>query len=298
MALKGDRYNFYHPIHASYYLHIPQLLDKIILDSKYGWLLMAGIGDDVSSIFFFHPLKNEKIDLPDLPWDGLFFQFGFCSSPTSSECVVVAITSGYTMVTIGITKPGEENWTQVEIRFRPKHQGDKLFRQGNDTFHISCTPVFHDGNCYCLDVDGKVIVFDPKDIAGSLNFCGKSYSEVPHKSVVQSFIVESDGELLTVFLHEEGRIWICKLNPTKGEWMKVEDLGNKVMYVSNGGSWAEKATFQGMGNKIYLPMLYDNNVVVFYCLATGRFHSNGCDFSQKNFYHMKQLYHSTWIKLW
>ena len=37
--------------------------------------------------------------------------------------------------------------------------------------------------------------------------------------------------------------------------MKVEDLGNKVMYVSNGGSWVEKATFQGMGNKIYLPIL-------------------------------------------
>ena len=78
--------------------------------------------------------------------------------------------------------------------------------------------------------------------------------------------------------------------------MKVEDLGNKVMYVSNGGSLAEKTTFQGMGNKIYLPTLYDNNVVIFYCLATGRVHSNGYDISQKKIYHMKQLYHSTWIK--
>ena len=59
---------------------------------------------------------------------------------------------------------------------------------------------------------------------------------VSHMSVVQSFIVESDVELLTVFLGNEGKFWILKLNPVTGEGMEVIDLGNKVLYLSNGAS--------------------------------------------------------------
>ena len=55
-------------------------------------------------------------------------------------------------------------------------------------------------------------------------------------SVVQSFIVESDGELLTIFLGNEGKFWILKLNPVTGKWMEVIDLSNKVLYLSNGAS--------------------------------------------------------------
>ena len=208
---------------------------------------------------------------------------------------MVAIeTFGCILFTIAITKPRDEDWIDVHLCY-----DQKRFRYGSPRFFICSTPVFHNQKCYCLDENGNVAVFDPNHIEDSWDFCWKPYSKVSHMSVVQSFIVESDGELLTVFLGNEGEFWILKLNPVTWEWMEVKDLGNKVLYLSNGASWAEKTVFEGMGNRIYLPMLCDNsNTVVFYSLTTLKFHSDGHDFSQKDVFHMKQLHHSTWIEPW
>ena len=154
MALKGDRYNFFHSTHFSYYLYIPELLNKIILDSKYGWLLVAGTGDEFLSIFFFHPLTKEKIGLHDLPFNS--YVAGFYSLPTSPECVVVSIeTFGCIFFTIAITKPGDENWIDVHLYY-----DQKRFRYGSQRFFICSTTVFHNGKCYCLDENGNVAVFD------------------------------------------------------------------------------------------------------------------------------------------
>ena len=297
MTLREGRCDFFHPTHTSYYLHVPELLDKRILDSKYGWLLVEGTGDEVLSIFFFHPLTKEKIGLPDIPSHTLVSEFSFYSLPTSSEeCKVVAMdNSGVISLKIFITKPREENWTRVHLFY----EYEKRFLYGAMRHFICCTPVFHNGKCYCLDHDGKVAVFDLKDIENSWGFCGKPYSKVDHRLVVQSFMVESDEELLTVFLSDEAQIWICKLNPVTREWTKVEDLGNKVLYLSNGASWVERTMFEGMGNKIYLPIMCPTtNNILFYSLATGKFHCHGHDFSRTNFYDMKQLHQSTWIEPW
>ena len=165
MTLREGKCDFFHPTHTSYYLHIPELLDKRILDSKYGWLLVAGAGDEILSIFFFHPLTKEKIGLPNIHFHSLVSEFSFYSLPTSSEeCKVVAIdNAGVVKLNILITKPREENWTRVYLRYND----EKRFLYGAIRHFICCTPVYHNGKCYCLDCDGKVAIFDLKDIKDS-----------------------------------------------------------------------------------------------------------------------------------
>ena len=110
-------------------------------------------------------------------------------------------------------------------------------------------------------------------------------------------MVESDGELIAIFLNSNGRISVLKPDASKRNWVNVEDLGDKVIYLSNGGSWVEKRRVSCNNNRIYLPMLYDNNkAVIFYDLKTQRYHCNGYDFSSTSFYHIKQIFHSVWIK--
>lgn len=96
------------------------------------------------------------------------------------------------------------------------YNNELRFHYGRLRFFISSNPVFHGGKFYCLDVDGRVAVFDPMDIEGSWGFCGVPYSKVPH--------------LRAVFLGKEGQIWIRKLNLVTREWMKVESLGNEVIF--------------------------------------------------------------------
>ena len=73
MMLRKHKCDFSHPIHSSYYLHIPELLNKRIFDSKYGWLLVEGTGDEILSIFFLiYPRVvyslNSVFILYQLPW--------------------------------------------------------------------------------------------------------------------------------------------------------------------------------------------------------------------------------------
>ena len=55
-----------------------------------------------------------------------------------------------------------------------------------------CNPIFHNGQCFCLDIDGRVPIFDLKDPEGTWRICGKPFS---HQSEYgrQVFKVESDG---------------------------------------------------------------------------------------------------------
>ena len=61
-----------------------------------------------------------------------------------------------------------------------------------------------------------------------------------HNSLFQSFMVESDEKLLTIFLTNDGRVYVYKRDELKLDWIKVEDLDEKVIYFSNASLWVEK----------------------------------------------------------
>ena len=237
ISKRSGRYNFFHPLHHTYYMDIPELLNKKILYSKDGWLLvMGGKYAKEKQVFFFNPFTRKKIDLPDLPSNTAFTKFSFYGLPTSEDCVVVGIMNLLSLMEIAVIKPGEDDWEIEDVDFRETDENYPVKK-----FCISSNPIFVDNYCYCLDVDGKVALFDiHDDCENSLEFYGMRLSRRQRDSLIQSFMVESDGELIAIFLSSYGRISVLKPDASKKNWVNVEDLGDKVIYLSNGGSWVEK----------------------------------------------------------
>ena len=79
------------------------------------------------------------------------------------------------------------------------------------------------------------------------------------------------------------------------DWIKVLDLGNKTLYLSNNGLWAYTTSFRGVSSKIYFPKFQDNRMV-FYSLDTRKYHSYEVEFWSKNAYNLSKLMYSIWIK--
>ena len=207
---------------------------------------MGGKFDKEKQVFFFNPFPRVRIDLPNLPSESAFGKFSFSGLPTNSEdCVVVEIHTLLTLTEIAVIKPGEENWRIEELEL---HDSDEIYTVNK--FCLSSNPIIVNGYCYCLVVDGKVGVFDPQDIKNSLEILRTKLSRQNRASLIQSFMVESDGKLIGVFLNNNARISVQKLDiASKRNWMNVEDLGDKVIYLSNDGSrqWRIQKLREGGG---------------------------------------------------
>lgn len=84
-------------------------------------------------------------------------------------------------------------------------------------------------------------------------------------------------------------------------WEVVENLGDKILYISCGLCFAEKNRIQGKGNRIYFPKFYGKGGV-YYSLETKEYHSVGGDYSNKisrKFQKIDMIGYKpcTWVKL-
>ena len=59
-----------------------------------------------------------------------------------------------------------------------------------------CNPIFHNRECFILDVNGNVAIFYPKDSEATFRICGNPFSR--KSKIYESFIIESDGKLLPI----------------------------------------------------------------------------------------------------
>ena len=109
-------------------------------------------------------------------------------------------------------------------------------------------------------------IFDLKDPEGTWRICGKPFSRKSEYGR-QVFMVESDGELLSDAVSEEGQIHIYKLYSSRVDWINMKNLDNKILYLSYTGSHIETTNFKGMGNKIYFPK-FEGDRMVFYLFDT------------------------------
>ena len=133
-------------------------------------------------------------------------KFSFSSSPTSSDCFVVGVIVMSRLARICLTKPGEKSWIVKDIDFTTSNK--PCF------FMSKCNPIFHNGQCFCLDIDGRVAIFDLKDPEGTWRICGNPFS-CKSEYGRRVFMVESDEELLFVVVSEEGQIYIYKLHSSQ-----------------------------------------------------------------------------------
>lgn len=291
--------------------------------SKYGWLLMSR---DKCALLFFNPFTKVKFELP--PTTSSFFTVCFTSPPTSSECFV-----------FGIFTPTNNSQTEFGfIKFGDREWKSKWLVNGTHSFWPSnCPPLFHNEMYYCLDYKARNIrEFDStkEDEYRWIHF-GKCHEAIEEEEedeeeeeeeededeeeeeddgdandeeiVHESYMVEVEGEIWGVFLrNNSGQVSVEKLNLSEMRWKKLESLGDKCLYLSTKGSFAETCVVSDMANKISFNK-FDGKNGIMYCLSSGMYQSVVGNFASKEVVGniasnevygpgLAQVDHGTWIK--
>ncbi|PIA34166.1 hypothetical protein AQUCO_03800028v1 [Aquilegia coerulea] len=275
----------YHPIYSDVYtMNIPELAGATIRSANYGWLLMS---QGELSFFFLNPFTMETIELPDMERGYLFTGMSFSSPPTSADFVVI----GYLGSLISVYRKGQETWCDYELDAKWEFAASP------------CSPAFCDGIFYCLSKNGKLGLFDPTAITeeSQWKIIPKSqlfpYSDVSsYTNCVKIFIVEYDGEILSVFVGYLGKsVLIYKLNRREMKWERLESLDDKVLFLSHTASMLLPARLKGIENRIYFPGFHDRDNM-FYSLSTGKYHSFGSKHSCEDWINTCEHLHCTWIQ--
>ncbi|KAF5191127.1 hypothetical protein FRX31_019286 [Thalictrum thalictroides] len=70
----------------------------------------------------------------------------------------------------------------------------------------------------------------------------------------RGFLVEYNGVIFSIFMGFLGKsIQVSKLDGLKMAWVRLESLGDKVLFLSPNKSLLVSAGLKGIGNRIYLP---------------------------------------------
>ncbi|XP_023907367.2 F-box/kelch-repeat protein At1g57790 [Quercus suber] len=197
------------------------------------------------STFFFNPFTQALLPLADRSFHIRNPCMGFSSTPDSSECVAVEIedkTANNSSFFVNYCSPGNEDWDEWELEYA--------------NFSFDCnSPVFYKGAFYYLGKEGNLGILKLNDEEHSFEVLTKP--KPPCNGNFQKFLVECNGELLSIFVAPFGKwVRVFKLNESKMTWVRVEDLGNYMLYVSHTSSMSAIVKSPGMENKIYFPRFY------------------------------------------
>lgn len=256
---------FFNPLYnVAYETGGVESCDTIPYSSGHGWLLLGVRGGD--ALFFLDPLTQLRINISDKPSHLAFDRMCFSSPPTSSDCLVVGVSTFCTSARIGVLRCGEESWVVKDVE---------------ESSPFFSNPIFRDGRCYCLDNRGRLVVFDPHDVENSW-WTSKQFL-VPRKyrsKPPEGFLVEGNGEFFSVIVdinHSQRPICVYKLDMCKMMFEKVEDLAHRLIYLSPITSILTTSTIRGKCNKIYFPTVIPgkNEDVVFYSPASKSYYAYG-----------------------
>lgn len=263
-------------------------LDKkaVIRCSNHGWLLMC---TDDEILFFFDPFNNQRIEVPRLPKKNRYTTMSFFHPPTSPDCFIVGIDGVHNcIVEIGLLKHGEDEWNISSVELK------KLFG-------ASLAPPILDGGKLCfLDFRGNIATFDMSrdPIAKSgyvYNRCLKQRRL--RRNIKEHYLIKIKGEdaIFGVFVmnDDHGGVRVFRLLDNI-LWEPVEDLGDKVFYVSNSSSFGYITRNKNIANKIFFSK-FNRNKVVFYSLETRKYHSFEGDYSSENMYGLQRYEHAAWM---
>ncbi|KAH7861048.1 hypothetical protein Vadar_020980 [Vaccinium darrowii] len=282
-----------------YHVRVPKSFENVQLCyCKDGWLLMCQLSTTTNPedryqprLIFFNPFTEETIIYPTFPFLKFYLsQFGFSSSPSSSNCAVVAVSwSNFFKVGIYTSRSREEEWryfvVQVNIPIFP--------------LDFMSYPIFVDGAFYFMSKEGRLGVLRTEGSDDNDGFSWEILETTPCKFWrSRNFLVECDGELLFVFVAhcDERRVEVFKLNSNTLVWERVHSLGNRTLYISHSSALSAEAKIPKMEEKIYLPRFYEQ-AIVSYSLATGLYHysSGSEEGSLEDYYGTRHQPFSGWI---
>ncbi|KAI3956970.1 hypothetical protein MKX01_001004 [Papaver californicum] len=235
------------------------LLGATIRFQKGGWLLMSR-----EEILFFYnlftretinlrhlPEHNLPIDFPPLPKHYFSSSICFCSLPTSTDCIVLAIDQCHlsnprTITVYSITR-GKQVWDIFNfdntIRYMP----------------LCNPPILHQGAFYRVDYNGLIGTFNLED--NTWKVPGTPRDRYTGTYPYPSFLVKSGEDLL--------------LNPVM-DWVEIDSLGKHMLFISRTSCLSAIAPNSQMENKIYFPrQCLNGDGILFYSLETGTYDSFG-----------------------
>uniref|UniRef100_M1DXR5 F-box protein family n=1 Tax=Solanum tuberosum TaxID=4113 RepID=M1DXR5_SOLTU len=310
ITLRGNTgiVEFFHPVYnvvTTTSIPILKLRGSRIRSSKANWLLMS---QGNRGMFFFNPISNDIIELPDLQQqnENSFSSWTFSCPPDSlsSACFVVGFQYIGNPPIVYIIKVGDNTWTYYN--FYDDYDDDY-------NLYFSSTgcnnPIFFNNNTiYVLGDKGNLgILTINENSIPSWEFYGSYFRSRKQKSIRQVYTVEDvDNEgMLAVFLsHHEGdvvEVWKYKMNGKVLEREIITSLDdNKTLFVSSGGSCLKTCVAPGLENKIYFPMFHNNNKGVFYCLVNRKYYSFDYfglkPYSSPNIFHLVRPRSCIWIE--
>lgn len=285
LFIEDRKAKFFDPLLKKVYVaRIPELLDAKFHYSKDAWLLLSR--KKLSELFFFNPLTNEKINLPNIelffnyltdesinPNDRIFvkkgaFVLSFSSSPTSQDCVVFLILretwngSSYDRVTIYTYCHSDRTWKR--FRSIPRGSTHDLFEELFEGQLAYNSPVYLDGRLYYLSTKGTLGVF----YTNGTTYVGYPTGLCSGKH--DCYLVESHGELLSVFCRRN-KIHFFQFDLRKWIWIKMKSLEDNLLFLDRLTSLSMTAV-GGQKNRIYFSAFKRCcNDPVFFSLQTKKF---------------------------
>ncbi|KAK6118762.1 hypothetical protein DH2020_047488 [Rehmannia glutinosa] len=218
-----------------------------------------------------------------------FWLVCFFHPPTSLNCTIFGIQTPrrwHNVVNICILKRGADKWESNEYRIKTK-------------FRVSYgAPVLHREQVYFLDVKGNVATFDISKSRLIVNSrCLRRRRRLGDK-IKEHYLFKIKGEEQTLFavfvLHDERKVNMFRLLEPEMKWELVEDIGDKVLYLSLWLSFGDTAHLKSMANRIYFPKFH-GDTAIFYSLCTRKYHSLDNNYSDDNSYGLKRLDFAAWI---
>lgn len=252
--------------------------------SKDGWLLMQS--NKEGSLQFFNPFTRVRGEYPYSPFLGYFASVGFSTCPTTPDCVTVGMENNYgDDFVVYYHCFEEEMWDEFEFE-----QHEQVTFRGP----LLTSPVYYKGAFYFLDERGYLGVFRLVDEEGTFGIHGRPET-LGDDAIHSNHLVECDGELVSIFIGEMGKwIQVFRFDEPKKKWVRIESIGNHVLFLSPTSSFSMVARERGMANRIYLPRRYGNGVL-FYALDTGKYSILTGEKSFEDFSGTKEHTRCCWI---
>ncbi|KAK4730830.1 hypothetical protein R3W88_023818 [Solanum pinnatisectum] len=293
---------FFDPVYNVVTTHktgIQKLRGARIRSSKVNWLLMS---HGNRGMFFFNPISNGIIELPDLleEHENSCSAWTFsCPPDSSSDCFVVGFEAIGYVPNVYIIKVGDTEWTYHYSlnpgKFMATGCNNPLFFKNNSIYLLG-----DKGNLGTLRINENSAAQRPR-----WKFYGSYFPSSKQQLIRKAYTAEDidNGGMLAVILSREKgdvEVWRYKINGKELEREKITSLDNKTLFVSSGGSYLKTCVAQGLGNKIYFSMFHDNNKGVFYCLANCNYYSFDYSvnkaYSSPNIFNLVQPRSCIWIE--
>uniref|UniRef100_A0A5B7AQD7 KIB1-4 beta-propeller domain-containing protein n=1 Tax=Davidia involucrata TaxID=16924 RepID=A0A5B7AQD7_DAVIN len=225
---------FYSPFSNKVYkIHLPEIYGRRCWGSRHGWLVTIGNDVDMS---LFNPLSGLQISLPPIHEspnlnkvihspaefrDGFVHKAILSSSPSSLDCVVMAIYSDYQK--LAFIKPGNPAWTPLECHSAPFED-----------------IMYFNGKVFGVNLYGEVLIFNatgchiktiaPLQLWDELDYHGYYLVELGGEiyMVIQCvyYIVITDIPLLKTW-----GFLVCKLDISTEKWEEEKGLGNWSLFL-------------------------------------------------------------------